>query len=162
MAKAKYDDVGIRTMEIILGLPEITSAPSSSSAGPEKSSASGNAMVKGDVGNVTVDSSAHSGGQQTVIAKIDDERIIQLEKVVKGTKERLIKMEENVAGFKMDMSDMMQKLASMESNMGDIMDVREGLSTMERTMRELSSLYDLISAQFNPFIEVDKKLQKKK
>jgi len=57
------------------------------------------------------------------------------------------------------LNDVVNRLNSLdkftESVKGDIKTVKESISSMESTMRELTSLYDLISSQINPFIDID-------
>ncbi len=57
------------------------------------------------------------------------------------------------------LNDVVNRLNSLdkftESVKGDIKTVKDSISSMEGTMRELTSLYDLISSQINPFIDID-------
>ncbi|NOQ54870.1 MAG: hypothetical protein GQ558_09745 [Thermoplasmata archaeon] len=66
---------------------------------------------------------------------------------------------ERLDSVEQSLSDMVRRVdlldKSTEDIRSDIARVRDSIASMEGDMRELTSLYDLISTQINPFIEAD-------
>jgi len=52
-----------------------------------------------------------------------------------------------------DIKALHNSVDSLERMLEDMKDLRDGYTTVEKNLHELSALYDLISTQFNPFID---------
>lgn len=98
-----------------------------------------------------------------MVSKLDSNRLARIEEQIKEIMNTLKSMSEFNESVKIEIQEITESISHMERSIGELDDIREGYSSVEKNLRELSVLYDLVSAQFNPFIDtelLDENIQK--
>jgi archaellum component FlaD/FlaE len=86
--------------------------------------------------------------------KYVDARITKVEHAINKVNDRVTQLDELTERMRSDIDEIKESVSRMEVTMNELETMREGYANVEKTVRELSALYDLVSAQINPFIEV--------
>lgn len=90
-----------------------------------------------------------------MFSKIDDKKLSRIEEQIKEILQTLKSMKDFNESVKIEIQEITESIGHMERSIGELDDIREGYSSVEKNLRELSVLYDLVSAQFNPFIDTE-------
>lgn len=90
-----------------------------------------------------------------MVSQLDNKRLSSIEDTMKEIMETLKSMNEFNESVKIEIQEITESISHMERSIGELDDIREGYSSVEKNLRELSVLYDLVSAQFNPFIDTE-------
>ena len=126
----------ISGFELEIGLPKIVAIPPKS---------------------VEIPSSTSNGysDRRPVMSRIDNKKLNILEDQLKEILKTLKSMTDFNESVKIEIQEITESISHMERSIGELDDIREGYSSVEKNLRELSVLYDLVSAQFNPFIDTE-------
>ncbi len=88
-------------------------------------------------------------------ATYQDARITKMELSLQKLSKKLDRAAEDKGELRAEIDEIKSAVKRMEIGVLELDEMREGYARVERTVRELSALYDLISAQINPFIDLD-------
>ena len=80
-------------------------------------------------------------------------RLLRLEERVKDLIKRFQDYKRFEDSVKVDIKELHDSIGNIERMLMDLNELREGYSAVENNLHELAALYDLISTQFNPFID---------
>ena len=84
---------------------------------------------------------------------LKEARLSKVENTITDMQSKLQNLEETTNGMKGELTDIKETVSRMEISMNDVEDIREEFTNMEKSLRELSALYDLLSGYTNPFID---------
>lgn len=93
------------------------------------------------------------GGVAMMGSDYGEARLSKVEKVLNEVNLRVAEMEDTTEDLRSDISEIKEAVSRMEVTMDEVEDMKVGYASMEKTMRELSALYDLISGYTNPFVD---------
>lgn len=80
-------------------------------------------------------------------------RLLRVEEKVKDLIRRFQDYRQFQDSVKIDIKTLNNSLEHLERVLDDMKDLRDGYSSVEKNLHELSALYDLISTQYNPFVD---------
>jgi archaellum component FlaD/FlaE len=84
---------------------------------------------------------------------LKEARLSKVESTITDMQSKLQNLEETTNSMKGELTDIKETVSRMEIAMNDVEDIREEFTNMEKSLRELSALYDLLSGYTNPFID---------
>ena len=90
------------------------------------------------------------------LSPADQARLASMEKKLDEIMQRTKELLDYKEISQVELRELADSVAQMERTVEEMEDIRQGYSSVERNLRELAALYDLISAQFNPFIDFSK------
>ena len=93
--------------------------------------------------------------KKTAREKISSRRIDEIESVLKEIRERMNQVDAVASSVRNEIEEIRESVIQMEGSIARVDEIKDGFSTVERSLRELSALYDLVSSQINPFIKTD-------
>jgi len=80
-------------------------------------------------------------------------RLLRLEEKVKDLIKRFQDYRQFQDSVRVDIKALNNSMEHLERVLEDMKDLRDGYSSVEKNLHELSALYDLISTQYNPFVD---------
>ena len=80
-------------------------------------------------------------------------RLLRVEEKVKDLIRRFQDYRQFQDSVKVDIKALNNTMEHLERVLDDMKDLRDGYSSVEKNLHELSALYDLISTQYNPFVD---------
>lgn len=84
---------------------------------------------------------------------LKEARLKKLEKNISDMQGKVSNLEETTGTMRSDLSEIKETVSRMEIAVADVEDIKEEYNNMEKSLRELSALYDLLSGYTNPFVE---------
>jgi len=84
---------------------------------------------------------------------LKEARLKKVEKTITEMQLKVQNLEENTGAMRSDLGEIKESVSRMEIAVNDVEDIKEEYNNMEKSLRELSALYDLLSSYTNPFIE---------
>ena len=84
---------------------------------------------------------------------LKEARLKKVEKTITEMQMKVQNLEENTGVMRTDLAEIKESVSRMEIAVNDVEDIKEEYNNMEKSLRELSALYDLLSSYTNPFIE---------
>lgn len=130
-------EFGPRTIDIIIGAPTLSTVPPE--ALPE-------AMVK-EMARDQAEVTAFGEGGGALAGGIGNVAINQLTERIHDLERFRLSVESEIKALKENLDSMMKTVGSMDA-------LRKSVFNLERQMQEIASLYDVLSVDINPFIDV--------
>ncbi len=84
---------------------------------------------------------------------LKEARLKKVEKTITDIQLKVQVLEESTGAMRSDLTEIKESVSRMEIAVNDVEDIKEEYNNMEKSLRELSALYDLLSSYTNPFIE---------
>jgi archaellum component FlaC len=156
------DKVEERTIEVETGLPTLTIDAAQAQAIQQGTQETAPEQIEPPQETPVLDeikkdfpTTPEGESKKTVREKVSSRRIDEIENMLKEIRERMNQVDAVASGVRNEIEEIRESVIQMEGSIARVDEIRDGFSTVERSLRELSALYDLVSSQINPFIKAD-------